>query len=149
MPDLISNNVIDVFMVATTQAGMRSALGLGSVSTLSTINNSNWSGTDLAVVNGGTGASDAATARTNLGLGSISTLSSINNSNWSGTDLAVANGGTGASDDATARTNLKAVGTDPTGITGADSVVNIVSLTQAEYNAIVSPSDTTLYVIKD
>jgi hypothetical protein len=36
---------------------------------------------------------------------------------------------------------------DPTGITGADAVTNIVSLTQAEYNAIVSPSATTLYVI--
>ena len=36
---------------------------------------------------------------------------------------------------------------DPTNITGADAVTNIVSLTQAEYDAIATPSATTLYVI--
>lgn len=40
-----------------------------------------------------------------------------------------------------------AVKTDTTGVTGADQITNIISLTQAEYDAIVSPVATTLYVI--
>jgi len=36
---------------------------------------------------------------------------------------------------------------DTTGITGADRVRNIVSLTQAEYNAIISPAADTFYII--
>ncbi len=37
--------------------------------------------------------------------------------------------------------------TDPTGVTGADKVTNIMSLTQTEYDAIGTPNASTLYVI--
>lgn len=41
------------------------------------------------------------------------------------------------------------VKSDPTGVTGADTVTNVISLTQAEYDAIVTPDAATLYVITD
>lgn len=116
----------------------------------------------LAVTDGGFIVGDGssfvieagATARDSLGLGSIATQASgsvtITGGSISGiTDLAVADGGTGASTASAARTNLAAVGTDPTGITGADAITNVVSLTQAEYDAIGSPDAATLYVITD
>lgn len=42
---------------------------------------------------------------------------------------------------------IGAVASDPTGVTGADAITNVMSLTQAEYDAI-TPDASTLYVIQ-
>lgn len=43
--------------------------------------------------------------------------------------------------------NLPLVASDNAGITGADAVTNLISMTQAEYDAIGTKSASTLYII--
>jgi hypothetical protein len=114
----------DAVTIASTYAGQ------SSITTLGTITTGVWNGTDVAIADGGTGASDAGTARTNLGLAigtdvqaynatlasvaggtyagddSIVTVGTITAGTWNGTDIAVADGGTGASTAGGAKTNL-------------------------------------------
>lgn len=70
-----SGNTINVNVVADRTAIVGDAVdiastyaGQSSITTLGTITTGVWNGTDVAVTDGGTGASDATTARTNLGI---------------------------------------------------------------------------------
>lgn len=59
----------------------------------------------------------------------------------------LADSATQSGDNVSTLTNDAAyVPSDPTGVTGADAITNIMSLTQAEYDAI-TPNASTLYVI--
>lgn len=60
-------------LAAADGAAVRALLALAGLATVNTVSNSEWFGTDLAVSNGGTGASTASAARSNLGLGTAAT----------------------------------------------------------------------------
>ena len=97
----VNGVVWTLFGATTTAAGGRTALGLGTISTQASSNVSITGGsisgiTDLAVADGGTGASNAVTARTNLGVAASGANSDITSLTALSTPLSVAQGGTGA-----------------------------------------------------
>jgi len=54
-----------------------------------------------------------------------------------------------AANKAAVRTSILAVGSVVAGITGASTITNIVAISQADYDDIVSPDANTFYVITD
>ena len=61
--------------------------------------------------------------------------------------ITAANSATQPGDNVSTLTNDVAfIPSDPTGVTGADAITNMLSLTQAEYDAI-TPNASTFYVI--
>lgn len=106
--------------VGESGATARTSLGLGTMAVQAAsavaITGGTITGiTDLAVADGGTGASTLTGLLQGNGTSAITGGATVNDGNWSGTDLAVANGGTGGSDAATARTNLGAMAVTTTG----------------------------------
>ena len=99
--------------------------GQTSITTLGTITTGVWNGTTIAVANGGTGATDAATARGNLGAAKSGSNSDITELTGLTTALSIGQGGTGSTTAAGARTNIGATGLHTSTLTAGQAVYNV------------------------
>jgi hypothetical protein len=98
----------------------------------------------------GNGAGTVTSVATGTGLtgGPITSTGTVALDSASIASLALADTALQSGDNVSTLTNDAGyVESDPAGVTGADAITNIMSLTQAEYDAIVSPDAATLYVV--
>lgn len=121
---------------------------LAYASGLTTINNGDWSGADLAIVNGGTGASTAADARTNLGLaiGSAVQAYSANLDEYAGVNPTAAGLALLDDADASAQRTTLGLGTAATMAGPAGTIVGTTD-TQTLTNKTLTTPTLTAYTV--
>jgi hypothetical protein len=117
-----------------------SYVGQTTITTLGTITAGTWNGTDIAVADGGTGASDAVTARANLGATTKFTLNNLstNSSVTSGTVTWTVTHNLGTKD---VQVQVRQVSNDQ--VVEMDVFTSSTSAVSIQFNAASLPADNT------